>query len=228
MAYELFFRDEGCALGLRVPRADWELISITSPENNPGIERYLGKQSRWHHAESGKLGYGGCAVIEKTTDSVEVVMTLRARNVRDSMLTLSFVLGDLSRCARARAKSGADLCELNVGCNFEHQTIFGYASDEFKKGVALLEQSDLDKVSGNMHATWKAVAPRNLKRCADQCYARVRDGRFELGCFGDACDLSVYPDSDPMFSCHNLDTPFQQATLLAGLASICGVAKRKV
>lgn len=224
MAYELFFRGEGWrALGLRMSRADWEAVPVTSPENSPNIEKYLGKKLRWHQPKTGKLGYGGCATVEKETDPVEVLFALHPRNVRESMLTLSFLLQDI-----ARSQSGECFYGLNVGCGYQYQTIFGHASDEFKKGVALLDADDLNDVSSDMSEAWKAVAPRSLKRYADQCYARVHDDRFELGCFGNACDLSVYPDSDPMFSCHNLDAPFQQATLLVGLASIHNVAKSKV
>src|ERR1035437_2232655 len=98
MAYELFFRGEGWrALGLRMPRADWEAVPVTSPENSPNIEKYLGKKLRWHQPKTGKLGYGGCATVEKATDPVEVLFALHPRNVRDSMLTLSFLLQDIAR-----------------------------------------------------------------------------------------------------------------------------------
>lgn len=54
-----------------------------------------------------------------------------------------------------------------------------------------------------------------------------------LGCFGNACDIDIYPDhtcgemDEPYvrFSCHNLDTAAQQMTLLAGLAKLCELAR---
>lgn len=230
MAYELFFQDTGWrALGLRMSREDWKLVSITSPEKKPSIEAFLGKKLRWHQPESGKLGYGGCATVEVTSDPVEVLFVLHSRNVRASMLTLSFLLQDIERSITSRLPTDSWYSRLHIGCGHEFQNIFGDTSDTFRKGIALLDENDLNDVSSDMIEAWKAVAPRNLKRCADQCYARVRDGlRFELGCFGNACDVSVYPDSDPMFSCHNLDTPYQQATLLVGLASLHHVVKGKV
>lgn len=57
-------------------------------------------------------------------------------------------------------------------------------------------------------------------------------GAFELSCLGDACDLSVYPDSIERghdkyvdLECHNLDTAQQQLVLLAGLIELCELAR---
>lgn len=69
-----------------------------------------------------------------------------------------------------------------------------------------------------------------------QIYGWIRtSGAFSMNCYGDACDLGVYPDQihddgDPMhhsveLGCHNLDNADQQLTLLAGLAKICQLAR---
>lgn len=64
-------------------------------------------------------------------------------------------------------------------------------------------------------------------------YGWIRDsGAFTMNCFGDACDLSVYPDQYLAegcemvdLGCHNLDTSDQQLTLLAGLAKLAELAR---
>lgn len=236
MAYDLFFRQtatcstdrwQGPALGFTIPRDEWEAVPFTTPDMHPDLERYLGKKLRWHATEAGKLGFGGCAALDKRVSYVELSLPLHPLNVRNTMLTLSFLLQDIRPWQRTHDPV-TDHLELYVGCGIEYQTIFGCASPEFQAGLVRLESSDFKSVMADMRRAWKATATPKLKRCADRCRARVIDGRFELDCFGDACDLSMYPDSTPEFSCHNLDLPFQQATLLAGLASLYQRVKLKM
>lgn len=80
--------------------------------------------------------------------------------------------------------------------------------------------------------TWAAVAKEELCEWVDACSGRIApDGRFILNCFGNACDLAIYPDEyregDEFcrFDCHNLDSAAQQVTLLAGLAKMCELAR---
>lgn len=70
-----------------------------------------------------------------------------------------------------------------------------------------------------------------------ECRATIApDGRFNLKCPGNACEVSIYPDrlyGDNMgtrsvqFSCHNLDGAVQQITLLVGIAKLCELARNK-
>jgi hypothetical protein len=86
-----------------------------------------------------------------------------------------------------------------------------------------------------MRATWMAVAYDDMGRWASDCSGyTTRDGRFSLVCFGNACDIAIYPDGScgsardgnyHRFSCHNLDRSDQQLTLLAGLAKLCEIAR---
>lgn len=61
----------------------------------------------------------------------------------------------------------------------------------------------------------------------------VKGGGFVADCPGDAC--GIYPSDWNMkegkgykFSCHNVDTPMQQITLLAGLAVLCDKARKEI
>jgi len=67
-------------------------------------------------------------------------------------------------------------------------------------------------------------------------YAKVayKNGWLNVSCHGDRCGLhpenSWGPESGRgyKFSCHNVDTPAQQITLLAGLAALCDRAKKEI
>lgn len=90
-------------------------------------------------------------------------------------------------------------------------------------------------VRAAMIDAWKQLHIRtpDMRRYAG--YGRVQlqeDGRFALQCFGNACDVSIYPDTlnEPesgipsSIDCHNLDDPAAQITLLAGLAALYELA----
>jgi len=61
----------------------------------------------------------------------------------------------------------------------------------------------------------------------------ARDGRFVSDCPGDACGLHPADwykreDHGYEFGCHNVDTPIQQLTLLAGLAALHDSARKEI
>lgn len=85
-----------------------------------------------------------------------------------------------------------------------------------------------------MRCTWKAIGQKELTEYANEADGVISgEGRFILKCFGNACDIAIYPDT-PMyeeegyanFSCHNLDSADQQLTLLAGLAKLLELARQ--
>ena len=86
-----------------------------------------------------------------------------------------------------------------------------------------------------MRQAFKAVTLRKFHKLAKSCEAVITtDGRFMLSCIGNACDLSIYPDNmtheidefGVRVSCHNLDSPDQQITLLAGFVKLCELARQ--
>lgn len=89
------------------------------------------------------------------------------------------------------------------------------------------------EVLSAMRNVWQAMSHRELREYSNEANGVIsREGRFILQCFGNACDIAIYPDS-PMyeeegyaqFSCHNLDSADQQLTLLAGLIKILELAR---
>ena len=86
-----------------------------------------------------------------------------------------------------------------------------------------------------IRTAWLTGKPKKKVDPYDQTFVNITDdGRFILQCFGNACDVAIYPDhcSDwesgyaTEFNCHNLDAPLQQLTLLAGLATLHELAAK--
>ncbi|HVM58708.1 MAG TPA: hypothetical protein VMT80_00005, partial [Candidatus Paceibacterota bacterium] len=79
-----------------------------------------------------------------------------------------------------------------------------------------------------MRSSWRSLARKDLRKYARENGGSISsDGRFIFNCFGNACDIAMYPEGSPRdaempsrFSCHNLDGPIQQLTLLAGVAAL--------
>jgi hypothetical protein len=83
-----------------------------------------------------------------------------------------------------------------------------------------------------MRHAWRATARESWQEYVDECKGRIfQRGAFILDCFGNACDVGVYPsefrtdETSHTISCHNLDTAEQQLTFLAGLAKLCELTR---
>lgn len=84
-------------------------------------------------------------------------------------------------------------------------------------------------------ATWHTINPPDMQKYASRFNIRSKayqSGAFILTCFGDACDVGVYPSNYSgneagliTLDSHNLDTDCQQLTLLAGLAKLCQLVR---
>lgn len=116
-----------------------------------------------------------------------------------------------------------------------HEWLKKYAKGEEKiRGIIEVAPMHPEVIQAQQ-ATWHAISTEHKRKYASRShiYGWMRDsGAFSLNCFGNACDLSVYPDSwldredGPIeLRCHNLDNSDQQLTLLAGLAKICQLAR---
>ena len=111
-----------------------------------------------------------------------------------------------------------------------------YAAGKVRR-LGIIEAAPMHpEVISATQAAWYAVSQPNLRKYASNraIYGWIREeGAFSINCFGDACDLSIYPDAigfrwdgyPVTLSCHNLDSANQQLALLAGLAKICQLAR---
>ena len=200
-----------------------------------------------------RFGYGACGFLTTSDD----LTLLRVRLVRGNgrlyaSATISMLLRALGFPIDEESSSNKHQV-IEITTCVEHRSegyghaVGGYLSSsviqwlrEYAKskasGDGLNESAQLPtEVLESMRTTWRAVTGREQQEYAEGRHINgwVRDsGAFSLICFGDACDLSVYPDQVrseleemTQFSCHNLDLSEQQLTLLAGLAKICELAR---
>lgn len=101
--------------------------------------------------------------------------------------------------------------------------------------IDVVEQRESEKIEAHVSNAMKALyCNSEYKAFAEHCRCRLyADGRFSLSCFGDATDVSIYPDGlvrdDEYYGlvrCHNIDSPFQQIVLLIGLLKLCESAQQ--
>jgi len=95
--------------------------------------------------------------------------------------------------------------------------------------------SEIAEMTEAMIKVWKKMFNGVDEYGKHSFWAKVayENGWLNVSCPGDACGL--HPDSfgpNPgkgyKFSCHNVDTPMQQITLLAGLAALCDKARKEI
>jgi hypothetical protein len=89
-----------------------------------------------------------------------------------------------------------------------------------------------------MRKVWNAMSDFKVRkprggRPGYDFTARLGDGgNFVFTSLGNACDIGTYewwqngPDSGHDIGCHNVDTPIQQLTLIAGLAALHDLARK--
>lgn len=225
MAYDLLFLSKQRTFALDVPTETWEKLRF---EFNPqqAVDDYLGETADWVN-EMSRVGFTGCGIIKSTPKTQRVTFALSQQSLRRVLLTLSYLLTELN--AYSDWENGFLI--LQVGCGSRHP-LTGYVSTNFRRGLKQI--AHCDKIVINMRRAFVAVTPRNMHRYATECQAVIdtRKQTFLFRCFGDACDMGIYPDShsepghQASFSSHNLDYAYQQATLLAGFATVSEYTKK--
>ena len=97
------------------------------------------------------------------------------------------------------------------------------------------DQEVLEAVTEAMWSAYTKMVNRPTLYPKYQFRAWIHDGgRLTLDCPGNACGIYIPPESTwredrgRKFSCHNVDIPMQQITLLAGLAALHDKARREI
>lgn len=219
-------------------------------EINAGrIQEYLGgirKRPKFTQGDRGLFGYKSCCRIEQEERAPHLYFELRARHRKETVVTSTLVLH-----AASNLFSSEDDCSGETGQRMELHTSFGGSFHSHAIGGTvfpplgrwLLSQARLGKgkeirhrITLAMSEAWHAVATRQLARYSSYCDFHLHeDGRPSFGCFGDACDVAVYPDglmgemgkSFAELSSHNLDNPMQQIAFLAGLAELWNMDRQE-
>jgi len=191
------------------------------------------------------FGFGSCARVEEEDTTTHIRVELRGRDMLPhATLTMNVLFIALYSPLREGVKSNRlQLFDVLTTCDrgqLQGHGFMGHVSSTVCR--ALIERAKLwkgnvpppEEVITSMKNAW--IAAGGSPQFAQYCRGIITDdGRFLLGCSGNACDVAIYPDNvyDPSgaygagLSTHNLDTALQQVTLLAGLATLAQMVEKE-
>lgn len=192
-----------------------------------------------------EFGYGSCGYVVLSDESARFEIELSRMKLFCGTLTIKALTMALAVPADERKSNRQQQVDISMRCDHDAvgygHAVGGYVSqrllDWLRRHATTSSERYIplpEDVVRAMRQAWSAVATDQRLSWTRDCGAYVApDGRFSLNCFGNACDLAIYPDgscgrmTDPyvQFGCHNLDSADQQITLLAGLAKLCEVAR---
>jgi len=96
--------------------------------------------------------------------------------------------------------------------------------------------TEITEMTGAMILAWTKIYGVIDKYDRNEFYSKVayKNGWLNVSCPGNRCGLHPANNWGPEvnigyeFSCHNVDTPMQQITIIAGLAALCDKAKKEI
>lgn len=113
----------------------------------------------------------------------------------------------------------------------------GTYSIQLAKWLSSFESNtEISEMTEAMVRAWEKMFRKVDEYDRHDFYAKVanENGWLNVSCSGDRCGLHPADSWGPergrgyKFSCHNVDSPMQQLTLLAGLAALCDRAKKEI
>lgn len=183
------------------------------------------------------FGFGGCSYCKSHGEDEEIRLPMVRAKCAHLSATVSYIamLAGILLAEERDTDLPLQKIQFDAHCRNEMHGHSVYGSIYPALGRWLKAQHGrLDSsVTRAMKLVWRELCIPGQEGYARECSASLsHDGRFIFGCFGDACDLAIYPDqgSDDLevgrtrFSCHNLDAARQQLTLLGGLAQMLTTA----
>lgn len=237
-------------------------VRVTQERYMPGWRSYIGDEApNVELCDEGTLfawafGFGGVAVRDVGEFGLRYVIELgREKTLKQIAATCQFLFEMLERfyhtldAGEGFVGNTQQLMLISPGHlpgKYEHShPLTGQAHTAFVAWVgqyaARVQKQDSKALQAVAHVrnamvdAWKQLHTRtpDMRRYATEGRVQLsEDGRFQLQCFGNACDVSIYPDTlnEPesglpsSIDCHNLDDPAAQITLLAGLAALYELA----
>jgi hypothetical protein len=188
------------------------------------------------------FGFGKCGVCEHSGDFVDLAIWLVDGIVPESVCTISMIVIALFGLCKEEIEAAPEalqqVCLWSTGWSrsTHGHSIGGMVHLEMLTWLrtygaqaegASSRRPFPDPVVQAMRQTWASVSPRSAG-LATECRGLIsREGTFFLTCLGNACSVGVAPhgttdtDESAWLSSHNLDSAWQQLTLLAGLAMLC-------
>lgn len=199
----------------------------------------------------GGFGYGDCGYVSKENGEALLHIPLRGNTMLEATYSIHMIADVLMAPFEKETESNRDQqvfletrADMHRNEGWGHM-LAGYLGSSFirwlkhygethKDGLEDFWSAPLpEPVLNAMRTTWGAVTIGGRRNYVSDLRGRIsHQGRFLMICFGNACDIAIYPDQRidedceyVRFSCHNLDYPDQQLTLLAGLAKLCELAR---
>lgn len=195
-----------------------------------------------------EFGYGRCGFVNIGDGEARFEVELSGgEQLHCCTLSIKLLLMALAVPLDKRPSNQMQQVDVEMRCDYDPigygHAVGGYVSSRM---IAWLRKQGRQSENGHniplpeetvkaMRQAWTAVCSDERKEWARECGGYIApDGRFILGCFGNTCDIAIYPDhtcgemtdSFVRFSCHNLDSADQQITLIAGLAKLCELARQ--
>lgn len=196
-----------------------------------------------------EFGYGKCGRVKVSDDRVDFCIELKKSSLFDVALTINVLTHSLNFGFTGESVPTNQYQQLELETVCAQSAVYGHAvggnasppllrwlkAKGASSGDMFGHTSMPKSVVTAMRQAWYAISADRQRRWASECHGAItKDGRFTLECFGNACDVAIYPDGyygntdhDTRFSCHNLDTAVQQITLIAGLAKLCELAREE-
>ena len=193
-----------------------------------------------------EFGYGKCGFVNIDGSDARFEVELSKEKLHCCSMTIKLLLMALTVPVDEKPSNQAQQIDVEMHCDHT-ASVYGHAVGGYvSSGMIawLREQGNRLEKKGNtplpegvtqaMRQAWATICSDERRQWTRECGGYITpDGRFILVCFGNSCDLSIYPDqmygdmtdSSIQFSCHNLDQADQQITLLAGLAKLCELAR---
>lgn len=237
-----------------LPELDYRLHRILEYVE---VEVYLGRDEPFFPvllSSSGKteFGFGNCGLLVPEGETISLCIRLTP-DVARRALTLNLLAQALIVPFERYKEPGDSFqqvdietrCSPSAGTYGYEHAVEGYISMSMYNWLKEYAQRSVknvydhaplpEKVITAMRQAWSAMALGYWKKWITACSGYVaEDGRFSLQCFGDACDLAIYPDQSLAstreslrFGCHNLDHAVQQLTLVSGLAQLCQLVREE-
>lgn len=229
---------------LRILADNW--LSHANDYCSPDVTFMYPTSDLFGHTE---FGYGKCGFVTTNNDETRIEIELSGGvQLYCCTLSIKLLLMALAVPMDIRQSNQTQQVDVEMRCdrfdpNGYNHAVGGYASSRM---IVWLQSQGRRSENGHnvplpgevvraMRQAWIAVCSAEQKKWAQECGGYITpDGRFILGCFGNACDIAIYPDHtcgemtglSVRFSCHNLDSADQQITLLAGLAKLCELARQ--
>lgn len=240
-----------------LPETKERLVIITKRRDEHFV-RYLGRHYKPFIPFQRELfettfGYGSCGYMTNTDGQVQLRVRLGS-GVATWYATATISLLNIALCApfkivissnrqqlfmlETETQHGASGCGHAVG-GFLFRPIMEWLR-EYARSNTESEYPDSSaklppQVTRAMDAAWYSVTRYNPTFADMESMTNgwiQRSGSFRLIIWGNATDLSVYPDNVrndrqklTEFGCNNLDTAEQQLVLLAGFATLCQLAR---